>query len=373
MVAVHADGGDVLQSGAVDVEIEDPHDDDDSVAPVRYQITSFGVDFDVEGLCGRLGRGEIVVPEFQRNYVWDIKRASRFVESLLLGLPVPGIFLSRDFDSSQYVVIDGQQRLKTLRFFRDGMFDPTPESNTSKVFKLTGVQERFKGRTYQELDPNDQFRLDNSLIHATVVKQDVPSNDDTSMYHIFDRINTGGLRLSSQEIRGALYHGRFIDHLGDLNRIPSWRSIFGGVHRRRSDQELILRFLAFFFDEDRYRRPMSEFLTQFVGSHRNPPDDFLLRSEGVFTQTMDAFSSALGNRAFRPDRALNAAVFDSMSVGLARRIESSGRVPRPKQTIDAHRDLLEDQEYMEAVSSWTSDERFVKARMKKAIDRFSDL
>ena len=373
MVVVHADGSDVSQSGTADVEIEDPHDADDSVAPVLYQITSFGVDFDVEGLHRRLDRGEIVIPRFQRNYVWKPKQASRFVESLLLGLTVPGIFLSRDFDSSQYVVIDGQQRLKTLKFFRDGMFGPTFESKTSKVFKLTGVQKRFEGRTYQELDPNDQFRLDNSIIHATVVKQDLPSDDDTSMYHIFDRINTEGLHLSSQEIRSALYHGKFIDHLGNLNQISSWRSIYGGVQQRKKDQELILRFLTFFFDEDHYRRPMSEFLTQFVGSHRNPPDDFLLRSEDVFTKTMDAFSSALGNRAFRPDRVLNAAVFDSMSVGLARRIESSGRIPDPEDTKDAHRDLLEDQEYMEAVSRWTSDERFVKTRMKKAIDRFADL
>ena len=371
MVTVRADENETLRSGDAEVEIEDPQDD--AVPLVRYQITSFGVDFDVEGLCRRLRDGEIVIPKFQRDYVWNQVQASRFIESLLLGLPVPGIFLSRDFDSSQYVVIDGQQRLKTLQFFRDGTFNPAPGSKTLRVFKLKGVQEEFEGRTYQELDPKYQFRLDNSLIHATVVKQDSPSDDNTSMYHIFDRINTGGVRLSSQEIRSALYHGRFIDHLGVLNQVSSWRSIFGGVQSRQKDQELILRFLAFFFDEEHYRRPMSEFLTQFVGRNRNPQDDFLQECGSIFTKTMDAFANAMDKRAFRPERALNAAVFDSMSVGLARRIVSSDRMPCPEQMREAHSDLLRDKEYIEAVSNWTSDERFVRTRMKKAIDRFAAL
>ena len=79
------------------------------------------------------------------------------------------------------------------------------------------------------------------------------------------------------------------------------------------------------------------------------------RSAGsIFTKTMDAFADTMGKRAFRPDRALNAAVFDSMSVGLARRIVSSGRAPSPEQMNEAHSDLLEDEEYFEAVSSRTS-------------------
>ena len=105
-----------------DVAVED----DEAVAPVHFQITSFGVDFDVDGLCRRLERGEIVVPRFQRSFVWNLRQASRFVESLLLGLPVPGIFLSRDFDEDKYVIIDGQQRLKSLQLFRDGVFNPSP-------------------------------------------------------------------------------------------------------------------------------------------------------------------------------------------------------------------------------------------------------
>lgn len=371
MVSLEANGSETVVVTHTDEEVK--VEVDDSVAPVRYEITSFGIDFDVEGLCRRLERGEIAIPVFQRSFVWSLRHASRFIESLLLGLPVPGVFLSRDFDSDKYVVIDGQQRLKSIQFFRDGVFNPSAGAKTQRAFTLTGVQQEFDGLTYQDLAPSDKFRIDNSVIHATVVKQDAPAENNTSVYHIFDRINSGGLRLSAQEIRSAICHGKFIDELGTLNEHPSWRSIFGKVHSRQRDQELILRFLAFFFDEAIYKPPMSEFLTVFIQKNRNPQDDFLKESTDIFVQTMDSFMSTLGGRAFRLERALNAAIFDSMSVGLARKIASSGHPPDPEQTKLAHRSLLEDTDYLEAVSQSTADERSVTIRMTKAAERFAAL
>ncbi len=145
MVSIEANRSGTLMSSVEDVEVEDT--EDNSVAPVRYEITSFGIDFDVDGLNRRLQRGEIIIPGFQRNYVWNLKDASRFVESLLLGLPVPGIFLSRDPYSGKYIVIDGQQRLKSIQFFYGGVFNPSPEARTQRAFRLTGVQQQFEGLT----------------------------------------------------------------------------------------------------------------------------------------------------------------------------------------------------------------------------------
>ena len=360
-----------LEATGIGTEVED--EEDYAIAPVRYGITSFGVDFDVEGLCRRIRRGEIVVPHFQRSYVWSLRQASRFIESLLLGLPVPEVFLSRDFDADKYVVIDGQQRLKSIQFFYDGIFNPSSAASSETTFKLTSVQDEFEGLTYEELPRNDQFRIDNSVIHATVVKQDVPAKDNTSVYHIFDRINSSGTRLTPQEIRSAIYHGKLIDALGALNNYPVWRSIFGKVSPRQKDQELILRFLAFYFDASSYKPPMTEFLTQFVGKNRNPDDTLLREATDIFRRTMKAFDCALGGNAFRPDRALNAAVFDSMSVALARRIASSGYAPEPEDVRVAHTDLLCDGEYLEAVSRTTANEQSVRIRMTKATERFGSL
>ena len=368
---IEANGSTPSSSTDKDVEVEDL--EELSVAPVRYEITSYGIDFDVEGLSRRLKRDEIIIPGFQRNFVWNLRDASRFIESLLLGLPVPGIFLSRDPDSGKYVVIDGQQRLKSIQFFYDGVFNPSPESRLQRAFRLSRVQQQFEGLTYDDLPPKDQIDLNNSVIHATVVKQDSPSKDDTSIYHIFDRINSGGRRLTQQEIRSAIYHGRLIDELDTINRHSAWRSIFGKVHSRQRDQELILRFLAFFFDEQLYKPPLTEFLTKFVGRNRNPEEDFVNKAAYIFGRTMEAFQSALDERIFRPERALNAAVFDSMSVGLARRIDSSLALPDSAATRHAYEELIEDSGYLEAVSRSTADEQSVKVRMKKAVDRFATI
>src|SRR5256714_15410421 len=107
-----------------EIQVEDETAEDPTVAPIQYDISSFGADYDVEGLVKRLERGDILIPPFQRNYVWSFKDASRFIESLLLGLPVPGIFLAKESDSNRLLVLDGQQRLKTLQVFYNGFFNP---------------------------------------------------------------------------------------------------------------------------------------------------------------------------------------------------------------------------------------------------------
>ena len=107
---------DDLDSGNEDV--------DEEFYPVEYRITSYGADYDVDGLVKRLKAGDIEVPNFQRSYVWRILEASRFIESLLLGLPVPAIFLARD-ENEKLLVIDGQQRLRTLQYFYNGIWAPT--------------------------------------------------------------------------------------------------------------------------------------------------------------------------------------------------------------------------------------------------------
>ena len=157
--------------------IHDEADTDDTVLPQRYDITSYGIDFDVRGLVQRLEEDDIVIPEWQRQYVWTFKQASSFIESLLLGLPIPGIFLGR-YPSGQLYVIDGHQRLRTLQFFYSGDFNINHPSPRSRPFKLEGVLERFEGLSFEELIDSARRDLNNSLIHATVVRQDAPADDD---------------------------------------------------------------------------------------------------------------------------------------------------------------------------------------------------
>lgn len=352
--------------------VDDESERDDEVAPTSFDVTSYGSDPEVEGLVRKINRGDILVPPFQRDYVWRQAEASRFIESLLLGLPVPGVFFATDPESNKQLVIDGQQRLKSLQFFYNGYFNPKPYQKRQRVFSLVKVQARFEGKTYKTLDDRDRTRLDNAIIHATVVKQTLPAGDDTSMYHIFERLNSGGRKLSQQEIRVALYHGPLMDLIVQLNQWEPWRDILGGASSGLKDQELILRFFALLKDEDNYSRPMAEFLSRFAGKYRNAQGEFQDEMPVLFKSTLLQFYNELGRTAFRPGRAVNAAVFDSCMVGLARRL-SRGDLPRPsgEKIASAYNELLADTEYNEVISRSTADEKFVTRRIEKAVTAFS--
>jgi hypothetical protein len=353
-------------------EVDDNAETDNTIAPVRYDITSYGADYDVEGIVRRLQRGDIWIPEFQRSYVWKLPEASRFIESLLLGLPVPGIFLARETGTNSFLVIDGQQRLKTLLFFYEGYFNPKPEEKTRRIFTLTSVQKPFEGKTYQTLDERDRLRLDNSIIHATIVRQEAPPDEDTSMYHIFERLNSAGRVLTAQEMRCAIYHGALIEEIKSLNEYPNWRAIFGKESPRLKDQELILRFLALYHNADRYQRPMAEFLNKFASEYRGAGPVFLQECRSLFVETIELIWEGIERKAFRLGRALNAAVFDSVMVGLARRIRNHPGVD-PKQFARVYEALLADPKYVQAVSRSTADEAFVSQRLDKATEYFAKL
>ena len=355
-----------------DKNITDDADLDDSVVPERYDITSFGADYDVDGLVKRLKRGDIFIPPFQRNYVWDQKEASRFIESLLLGLPVPGVFLAREQDSNKLLVIDGQQRLKTLQFFCEGYFNPKQEANARQVFTLQKVQPQLEGLTYATLPEQARIKLDDSLIHATIIKQDSPQDDDTSVYHIFDRLNSSGRRLTPQEIRTTIYHGAVIDVVKVLDDNSDWRDVFGNKNNRLKDQELILRFLALYFEAEIYRKPMEEFLNRFAMKHRRDDPIFILECERLFQDTVSTAHRCVGSRVFRLERTLNAAVFDSVMVGLARRL-AAGKAADDVKIAEAYHTLLADEVYVAAVSQSTSDETSVRTRIDRATQAFAGI
>jgi len=230
---------------SVSIIEETGKEDDDEKIPFSYSITSYGADYTIDSLVKRIEDGSIFVPIFQRGYVWKFREASRFIESLLLGLPIPGIFLAKEEDTKKLLVIDGLQRLRTLQYFYMGFFEPT-----KKEFALKDVQEQFEGITYQSLSSEQRRDLDDSIVHATIVKQDEYSDDNSSIYHIFERLNTGGNQLKSQEIRSCIYHGAFNDLLKELNGNKSWRAIYGDDDSskiRMRDEELILRFFSTLF------------------------------------------------------------------------------------------------------------------------------
>jgi hypothetical protein len=345
---------------------------DDEVAPSRYDITSYGIDFDVDGLVRRVKRGDIYIPEFQREFVWKMPESSRFIESLLLGLPVPGIFLAQEQETGKLLVIDGQQRLLSLKYFFDGYFNPQIDAVTKRVFKLVKVQKIYENKTYETLGEKDRINLENSVIHATVVKQDSPPDNDTSIYHIFERLNSGGRKLTAQEIRTAVYHGTFIDELKELNEYAAWRKIFGAKNDHMRDHELIVRFFAMLENSENYKKPMNEFLNKYIKNNRNMlpvKKEFLSK---IFKQVVDLYVSSIDTKIFRPVRALNVALYESAMVGLAYRVLNKD-IPENGKIKEAYTNLLNKKEFTELISQSTSDATNVTDRLKIAKNIFMEV
>lgn len=350
-----------------EVEIEDELGDESEVIPFKYAITSYGADYPIDGLVKRIANGSILVPPFQRGFVWNISQASRFVESLLLGLPVPGIFLSKEEETQQLLVIDGQQRLRTLQYFYDGIF-----ADTGHEFALKNVQKQFEGVTYKNLKDEDRRRLDDSILHATIVKQDEPSDDDSSIYHIFERLNTGGTHLVPQEIRACIYHGEFNDLLKQINQNKYWRLIYGKVNKRMRDQELILRFFAMFFDIRNYSRPMKDFLNKYMGKNRRLQLQSADQLTEIYSKIMQLIYESIGEKAFKPVRALNAAVFDAVMTGIARRLEKND-IKDKKALRIKYEELLKNEDFINATHTGTADEKSVNNRISLATIAYENL
>jgi len=354
-----------LQEDLADLENVDDPEEDVSTTGELFSISSFGVDYPVETLVTRMEKKLFYIPPFQRAFVWSQNQCSRFIESLLLGLPVPGIFLFKEPDTGKHLVIDGQQRLKSLHFFSSGVIN-------GKEFLLTGLETKFGNRTYKTLDEADRNRLNDAVIHATVFKQDLPEGEINSVYEVFERINTGGIKLSPQEIRSCICHGNFNSYLHDLNNNQEWRLLYGPKSKRLKDVELILRFMAFYERGSEYKNPMKHFLNDFMKEKRNATDKQLHEMGATFTKAITFIAQTLGRRAFRPDRSLNTAVFDSVAVAIAHRLVKKG-APASAATLTAYDSLLVNARFVEGYIRSTADAENVKKRMEEAERAFASI
>jgi hypothetical protein len=336
-----------------------------SVDPIVY----FGTDFDVHGLVRRLKQNDIKVPSFdpavhgdgklsgfQRKFVWKTAQMERFVESLLLGFPVPGIFLVQQRDKS-LLVLDGQQRLSTLRkFYDDG-------------FVLDNVVDDLRGFTYSKLDDEQRRSIDNVFIHATVIKYEDSARGAESIYSIFERLNAGGTNLHPHEIRVALHNGKLVSLVRDLNETPSWRTLYGPINARLKDQELILRFVSFYFWSDKYERPLKSFLNKFLYEHRNIEPLVESDVSRVFVDVCDVINAHIGRKAFRITGSINSALVDAVMVGVARRLRR-GKLEEPSRLRTAFDALVADGAFKDAIGRATADEERVRTRLDMATRAF---
>jgi hypothetical protein len=335
-----------------EVEETEESPENEAEPSLDYEIMNFPADITLGGYVEYDDKGQLEIPPFQRMYVWDRVKASKLIESFLLGLPVPGTFLYKRKNSSSFLIIDGQQRIKSVIRYIRGTFD-------EKVFRLKNVDARYENKTFSELSEDDQFKLKGSVLRATIIQQINPL-DDTSIYHVFERLNTGGVNLNPMEVRQCVSYGPFIDGLKEINKTESWRQIIGkpNLDKRLRDVELVLRCLALSKNGDNYEKPMKGFLNVFAELMRSKEEEIEAMVDN-FIQTSDDILEALGPKPFHLRGRLNYGALDSV-------FSTFLQFKQPEDLSDRFQALLRDKEYQESITYNTSDESVVSKRLEKA-------
>lgn len=350
---------DTTAQGNLETDIEE-----DETPFVEYDISVNPADLSLELLSEKYKREEIIIPPYQRKFVWKPKQASELIESFLMGLPVPQIFLYEN-DEGVLEVIDGQQRLLTVHFFFRGYFEEISPKDLQKVFRLNGLSQRsdYNGKTYSQLASSDQRKLKNKTLRVIFIKQLRPSGEGDAVFHIFKRLNTGGTLLKAQEIRNAVYRGPIVDSLRELNSEQHWQEILGlsNPDRSQKDVELILRLFALFENWENYKSPMSEYLNKVQKTNRDFSSEKAVRFKSAFNQATRCVADAL-EKPFRPKRLVNSAALEAVFISLMEEEISSEEL---KQNYAS---LLEDSEFAGYIFGGTANEVAVKRRIELAKD-----
>jgi hypothetical protein len=368
-------------------------DEDDDLQIDEYDLTATPNDFNVLTIQSFIESGAVKIPAFQRNYVWDVKRASKLIESLILGLPVPQIFLYEEKRNS-FLVIDGQQRLMSIYYFIKQRFPRTDkrvalrrvfdekgeipaevlhDDSYFTDFRLTFPavferKSRFAGLKHETLGEHRQ-QFDLRPVRNVIVKQTRPPEDDSSVFEIFNRLNTGGINLRPQEIRSSLYRSPFYDMLGHINLLPGWRALLrepeADVHMK--DLEILLRGFAVLQEFDTYTSSMTRFLNRFSRKAERYSGELTAFLQALFCSFLescagldaDAFISL---RSGRFSLALYEAVFTVLCEGPLQRREIVGERLDPERL----RQLKSDPSFVAASEKSSASRQQIEKRRERA-------
>ena len=356
--------------------IEEEHNEELSNDDL-FNISSWGADPSVRELITQYSEGDIEKPELQRKYVWNKKVASRFIESLLLGLPVPSIFLANIESTGKRLIIDGYQRIRTLHdYIHDGIW-----RGDNSVFRLVDsnmINNRWRNKTFEELSESDKRRLKNYTIHAIIFEQRRPAND-SAMFQIFERINTSGVSLNDQEVRNCVYQGAMNTRLFELNQKKEWRVLFGKVTQdnRMIDLELILRFFAMnkpeIYLSNEKNFVLKKILNDEMANNRSE-SEYLDRICDDFVNTIEFIYKYFGEEAFynlqndlqKIRKRLYPTVYDSLMIATSIAL-SKGFNPAGEDLKARRMAMLKDESYRESITQGTMTVEHIQTRIQRAL------
>ena len=324
----------------------------------------------------RRNRGNLQLqPNFQRRLVWNEQKKSRFIESILLEVPLPLIYLAEDFEGKQ-VVVDGQQRLDAVFSFIDGDISLTD----------LRVMEELNGKQFRELSDKLQNKIEDRSFSLILIKND--SNEDMK-YDVFERLNTGSSQLNAQELRNCVNRGRFNDFIIELSENQLFQNLCKFTDTQKSrmlDVEHVLRFFAFYdLSFQNYKKGMKRFLDAEMKNRKNVQSQEIQRLRQAFVGAVNLSNSVFGDRSFRRydsresggqwGRTVNVAIKDVILYGFATRLHDRAKITTKSDSIrEALLDLLvNDEKFISSIDQHTSDEDKVRYRFEKWLAELDEI
>lgn len=354
-------------------EINDNYVNDD-----LYNISSWGADYSFRELVNLYDDNDLIKPELQRKYVWEKPEASRFIDSILLGLPIPSIFLAKT-DDHKLLIIDGYQRLMTVNDYIKGIW--TGDNSLFTLSTIPGkINSRWRGKAFNQLSETEQRKIKTTTIHAIIFQQKAPKDDDTSLYQIFERINTSGKSLMPQEIRNCVYQGNLNSLLFKLNTNKYWRILFGNPKEdsRMRDLEFILRFFGLntsqILDAEKGNISLKKHLNEYMGAKANNAQAKIMSLENDFNKTIEiihnqfgdtAFYNVLGSDLTTIRRRFYPTVFDSIMIATS--IALNQGIDVTKATEENRLNLLRDESFRQFSTQGTMQIEHIKGRVTQAL------
>lgn len=337
-------------------------------------------DFSIREFSSMQQDGDLdLQPNYQRKYVATPAIASRLIESVLMDVPIPVIYLAEEKDSS-YSVIDGQQRLTSFLSFLNGHF---PDGNE---FKLTGlkVYKELNKKTFKELSKEQQTKIRTTTLHTIIIKKE--SNEDIK-FEIFERLNTGSIKLNEDEIRNTVYRGNYINLLAELENDKTFHELIqnDNAKKRMLYRSMILRFFALSEKTHlNYKPSMKQFCNKELRDNRDLSQEKQKEYRERFAHCVDLVKTVFGHNAFKRyqldkngngsyGKNLNMSLFDIQMCGFVN--YSKNEILRNADNIrEAMLDLMTtNNDFNDSIEKSTSDKKVLQNRFKIWLDKLDEI
>lgn len=346
-------------------------------------VKTQSIEYDIETLIKKLDKNIIKIdPEYQRRHRWDDKTSSKLIESLILNIPIPTVYISQDIDVDEetddnefrYSVIDGQQRLTAIKNFLKGKFE------------LVGLEtlSELNGCKYNDLPPFLTRRLEERSIKCLRIDSTL---DAQVKLDIFERLNSGSVKLEAQELRNAVYNGPFNNAIKDLSKDINFRELLqidndspetNNKVKRMEDVEIVLRFFA--LKDNRYEvykktkdRGFSDFLDDTLNEFNKFDQKKLNSLKKEFLHTMHYIRTYFGNTAFAKYKYIsenkelklqskfNIAVYDAFSTAICDALNENLDISKKSNNLIS---LFEDDTFYDSISGSYLDTTKLKYRIQ---------